>query len=342
MQYKRIAIDTAKSVFSIHAIDESGKVVLRRELRRKDLVSFFAKQAPTEVILEACAASHHWGRTLAGLGHRVKLIPPHYVKPFVRRNKTDRNDAEAICTAASIPDMPSVPVKTAAQQADAMILSVRSLLVRQRTQLVNALRGHAGEFGIVVAKGIAKVAELLRAVAAEPSLPAAALAMLELLGKEIDALDLRLAELNKELAEKHEQNDTSQTLDTIPGFGRLLSLTLALRVDAAQFKDGRHFASWVGLTPKQHSSGGKIRMGGISREGNEEIRHLLVIGAMAVIAGATRSGKPLSPWLSKLLERKPRKLAACALANKMARIAWAMMTTGELYRKPEPHDLPAT
>lgn len=341
MQYKRIAIDTAKSVFSVHAIDESGRVVLRRDLRRRDLVRFFEKQCPTEVVLEACASSHHWGRVLAGLGHTVKLIPPHYVKPFVRRNKTDRNDAEAICTAASIPDMPSVPVKTAAQQADAMILSVRALLVRQRTQLVNALRGHAAEFGVVVGKGIAKVAELLRAVAAEPGLPTAALTMLELLGKEIAALDQRLADLDVELADRHKQNAVSQALDTIPGFGRLLSLTLALRVDAAQFKDGRHFASWVGLTPKQNSSGGKTRMGGISREGHEEIRHLLVVGAMAVIAGATRSGKPLSPWLTKLLERKPRKLVACALANKMARIAWAMMTTGELYRKPEPQALSA-
>lgn len=182
---------------------------------------------------------------------------------------------------------------------------------------------------------------MLCLVAVEPGLPKAALAMLELLGREIEALDERLAGLDIDLKEKHKQTAISQVLDTIPGFGCLLSLTLALRVDAAQFKDGRHFASWVGLTPKQNSSGGKTRMGGISREGNEEIRRLLVVGAMAVIGSAARSGKPLSPWLSKLLERKPRKLAACALANKMARIAWAMMTTGEIYRKPELQMLPA-
>jgi len=336
MQYKRIAIDTAKSVFTVHAIDAADKVVLRRNIRRGDLVKFFEKTEATEVVLEACAASHYWGRTLMGLGHRVRLLPPHYIKPFVRRHKTDRNDAEAICTAASVPDIPSVPIKSAQQQADAMILSVRSLLIRQRTQVVNAVRGHAAEFGTIIAKGIHHVSALLEQLEQDPTIPASARTMFEYLGKQIEQLDAQMAALNTDLAERHKNNPLSQLLETIPGVGRINALTLALRVDPRAFKDGRHFASWLGLTPRQHSSGGKAKMGGISRAGNEEMRQLLVVGAMSVIAGATRSGVTKSPWLKKLLERKPRKLAACALANKMARIAWAMMTTGETFRVAQP------
>ena len=331
MEYKRIAVDTSKHVFTLHGIDAAGAAVLRRDLRRADVEAFFAKLAPCEVVLEACGASHHWGRRLGALGHRVRLLPAQYVKPFVKRGKNDRNDAAAICTAAGQLDQCDVPVKSAEQQAALMVLRVRELLVRQRTQLVNALRGHAAEFGLVTAKGLARIEPLLATIKATAAIPAPAQAMLAVLGEEIAHIDERLATLEAALLALHKANPLSRRLAGVPGIGPVTAITLALSVDPAQFASGRHLAAWIGLTPREHSTGGKQRLGGISRAGNERLRQLLVVGATAVIRHAKPGGKA-SAWLLGLLERKPRKLAAVALANKMARIVWAMMTRGEAYR----------
>jgi transposase len=333
MKFKRIAIDTSKHVFTLHGVDEQERPVLRRELKRANVESFFAKQEATEVVLEACGGSHHWGRLLSKLGHRVRLIPPQYVKPFVKRAKNDRNDAEAISEAAARPTMRSVAVKTADQQADGIILKHREMLVGQRTQAINALRGHAAEFGVVAAKGIVKVAPLLSLLAADIAIPATARAMFQQMGAHIAALDQQVAAVDGELAALHKANPVSQLLAAIPGVGPLGAITLALTVEPGNFASGRHFAAWLGLTPKEHSTGGKQRMGKISKAGNERLRQLLFVGAMSVIRFAKPGGKSASAWLLQLLERKPRKLAAVALANKMARIIWSMMSRGEAYRR---------
>jgi transposase len=333
-EIKRIAIDTSKFVFTLYAVDTADRPVLRKNLRRRELLPFFEKLPPLEVVLEACGGSHHWGRSLAALGHRVRLIPAQYVKPFVKRSKNDRNDAEAISVAASQPSIGSVPVKSVEQQAAAMLLSVRELLVRQRTQLVNALRGHAAELGFVAKLGEKGLAELRGELAAadEAAVPAAAKQALALLGREVDRIELQLAGVDGALMQEHKANALSRRLATIPGIGPVSALSFALRADPAQFESARHFAAWLGLVPRENSTAGKQRLGGISRAGDERLRQLLVLGATTVIQHA-KPGRPgSSEWLLKLLSRKPRKLAAVALANKMARVLWAMMTSGEAYR----------
>jgi transposase len=332
MELKRIAIDTSKHVFTLHGFDPRDRVVLRRELKRAQLEPFFRKLLPTEVVLEACGGSHHWGRFLSELGHTVKLIPPQYVKPFVKRGKNDRNDAEAINEAASRPTMRFVPVKSAVQQAGIMILKTRDLLVRQRTQLINAVRGHAGEFGVIAATGTARVEALLERVAGDETLPEAARDMIALLGEQIKDLDIRITALETRMKQAHKANPVSQLLETIPGVGLIGALSLALTVDPGQFRSARHFAAWLGLTPRERSTGGKQRMGGISRAGDERLRHLLVTGATAVIRHVKPGSRNASAWLLSLLERRPRKVVAVALANKMARVVWAMMMSGEAYR----------
>jgi transposase len=335
----RVAIDTSKSVFTIHAVDARDRPVLRRNLRRAEVAEFFTKLPPVEVAIEACGASHHWGRTLQAMGHTVRLIPAQYVKPFVKRGKNDRNDAEAISEAAARPGMSSVPVKSAEQQANAMLLSVRELLVRQRTQLVNALRGHAGEFGLVRPVGGKGLAQLRADIAADATLPAPATEALTILEREIDRIEARLAEIDARLLAIHKATPESQMLAEVPGIGPVGALNLALRVDFTQFQSGRHFAAWLGLTPRDHSTGGKQRLGGITRAGDTRLRQLLVLGATAVVRftkpGSAKLGRA-SAWLLALLERRPRKLVAVALANKMARIIWAMMTRGEAYRPTAP------
>jgi transposase len=333
MKFKRIAIDTSKHVFTLHGVDDQERPVMRRELKRSQVESFFGAQDATEVVLEACGGSHHWARLLGRLGHGVRLIPPQYVKPFVKRAKNDRNDAEAISEAASRPSMRSVAVKTVDQQADAIILKHREMLVGQRTQAINAMRGHAAEFGVVAAKGTSKVAALLSELATDTTIPAAARAMFAQMAAHIAALDQRVAAVDAELAALHKANPVSQLLAEIPGVGPLGAITMALTVEPANFASARHFAAWLGLTPKEHSTGGKQRLGKISKAGNERLRQLLVVGALAVIRFAKPGSKSASAWLLKLLERKPRKLCAVALANKMARIIWAMMARGEAYRR---------
>src|SRR5271170_3943781 len=334
-QFKRIAIDTSKAVFTIHCIDQYDRPVLRINLRRAQMISFFAKQPPTKIAMEACGGAHHWARELITLGHEVQLIPPQYVKPYVKRGKNDRNDAEAICEAAGRPGMHFVPVKSVTQQAQGMVLKVRETLVGQQTQLVNTLRGHAAEFGVIVAKGIRQVAPLLSAIDAETTIPPGAKDMAAVLGQEIEHLDTRIKQIEAGLIAAHKANEVSQRLATIPGVGPVTALTLATEIEPAAFESGRHLAAWVGLTPKEHSTGGRQRMGGISRAGNERLRVLLVTGATSVIKAAMRPGSALmTDWLRALLQRKPRKVVAVALANKMARVAWALMTRGEVYRRP--------
>lgn len=334
VELKLIAIDTSKYNFTLHGVDERGATVLRRELRRGQVAAFFSKLAATEVVLEACGGSHYWGRTLAALGHRVRLIPAQYVKPFVKRGKTDRIDAAAICEAALRPSMHFVPVKPVETQAAAMVLSVRETLVKQRTQLINTIRGHAVEYGVIAAKGTAHIEALLEGIAADPAIPAAAQAMFALLGRQLEALWEEIATLDRALLAQHKANPVSRQLAEVPGIGPLGALTLALTVDVTQFRSGRHFAAWLGLTPKQNSTGGKPRLGGISRQGNERLRQLLVLGATAVIRQARPGSRSASAWLIGLLQRRPKKLVAVALANKMARVVWAMMTHGQGYRPP--------
>ena len=333
-EIKRIAIDTSKAVFTLHGVDDAGRPILRRNVRRRELLPFFEKLPPVEVVLEACGGSHHWGRALSTIGHRVRLLPAQYVKPFVKRSKNDRNDAEAISVAASQPSISSVPIKSLEQQAAAMLLSVRELLVRQRTQLVNALRGHAAELGMVAPLGEKGLAELRTEIAAadERAVPAAAKQALMLLGQETHRIETRLAAIEVKLMQQHRANLVSRRLSGIPGVGPIGALNFALRIDPAQFRSARHLAAWLGLVPRECSTAGRQRLGKISRAGDERLRQLLVLGATAVIRHAKPGRPATSPWLLSLLGRKPRKLAAVALANKMARIIWAMMTSGQAYR----------
>jgi transposase len=333
----RIGLDTSKHVFQVHGVDDSERAVLRRQVRRSEMARFFAEMPATRIGIEACGASHHWARVLRGLGHEVVLIPPQYIKPYVKRgSKNDAIDAAAICEAMSRPEMRFVPVKSAEGQAGLMVLRVRQLLVKQRTALINAIRGHAAEFGVTAAKGPARVAELLRRVDAEKTaVPAPAREMLSLLAGQLDAVEARLKTLEGQLLAAHKEHQTSQCLATIPGVGPIGAVSFALRVPHPKvFRSGRHFAAWLGLTPREASTGGRRRLGKISREGDDTLRRLLVLGATAVIRVAT-PGKT-SPWLLGLLARRPKKLAAVALANKMARIIWAMLVSGEVYRRPQP------
>jgi|SRR5436853_1452368 len=332
----RIGLDTAKHVFQVHGVDAGEQPVLRRRLGRGEVERFFAKLPPTRIGLEACGAAHHWGRVLQGLGHAVVLLPPQYIKPYVKRGKNDAIDAAAICEAMSRPGMRFVPIKSAERQAALTMLKTRDLLVKQRTMLINAMRSHAAEFGVVAAKGMAKVSELLqRAHAAEAGVPALALEMLRLLASQLDALDTRIKAIEAKLLAWHKADPVSRCLATQPGIGPIGAVSFALKVtDPKTFRDGRHFAAWLGLTPKENATGGRSRPGRISRQGDESLRRLLVLGATTVIQFA-RPGRA-SPWLIQLLARRPRKLAAVALANKMARILWAMMVSGELYRRPQP------
>jgi transposase len=331
-QFKRIAVDTSKSVFTVHGVDESERAVLRRNLRRSEFLAFFRKLPATEVAMEACGGSHHWGRMLTEMGHTVRLIPAQYVKPFVKRGKNDRNDAEAINEATGRPGMRAVPVKSAEAQARAMMLSARELLVRQRTQLVNALRGHAAEMGLVAPIGHKGLAELCTEIACAEALPAAAREALSLLEHAVSALEARIGQIDAKLIKEAKACEASRRLAEAPGIGPITAISFVQRVDMGQFESGRHFAAWLGLVPREKSTGGKQRMGGISRAGNERLRELLVLGATSVIRHAKPGRDGVSAWLLKLLERKPRKLVAIALANKMARMIWAMLTRGEAYR----------
>jgi transposase len=329
-----IGVDTSKSVFQLHGVDEAEKPVLRRKMTRDQMITFFSKLPPAVVGLEACGASHYWARRLQALGHEVRLIPPQRVKPYVPAGKkNDAADAESICEAMSRPRMRFVKVKTADQQADLMLQSTRSLLVRQQTQLSNAIRGHGAELGIVAAKGLGKVDGLLQRIAQDRTLPENARASFGLLGEQFAEVGKRITAIDARLRAWHRGNERSKRLAAIPGVGQRIATTLTMKVpDPHIFRSGRHFGSWVGFTPKDHSTAGKQRLGGITRAGDEELRSLLVVGATAVIQQVRKGRGPQWPWLVDLVKRKEPKRAAVALANKMARIAWKMMVSGASYR----------
>jgi transposase len=327
-----IGLDLAKNVFQIHGVDADGRVLVRRQLRRADMLKFFEGLSPCLVGMEACATAHHWARTISALGHTVKMMPPAYVKPYVKRGKTDAADAEAICEAVTRPTMRFVAVKTVDQQGALMLHKTRDLLVRQRTMLINGLRGHLAEFGIIAARGPGGVKAAIEALhEAQERLPEAARVALHGLVDQLRQLGTTIEQLEARIVAWHRTSDVSRRLATIPGIGPITASAIAAAVpDGSLFRSGRQFAAWLGLTPKAHSSGGKERQVGINKQGGGYIRRLFVVGATAVMRLA-RQDNASRRWAAKLLERKSAKLAAVALANKTARIAWAVMTRGETY-----------
>jgi transposase len=328
----RIGIDTSKIVFQLHGVNAAEQPVLRKKLRRKDLVAFLARLEPTVIGLEACGGSHHWARELEGLGHRVKLIAPQLVKPYVKRGKNDAADAAALCEAMSRPGMRFVAAKSPEQQAALMLMGMRDRLVHNRTQLSNAIRGYAAEFGLIAAKGLDKIEPLLARAQADETLAPLARELFTAHGREYARLQAEIREVEAKLMAWHRGNECSRRLAEIPSVGPISGTLLAMKVpDAAAFRSGRHFAASIGMTPRDHSTAGRQRLGGITRAGDPALRSVLVVGAMAVVRQALRNPSKASPWLVDLLKRKPRKVVAVALANKTARIAWKMMMTGDRY-----------
>lgn len=320
----------------MHGADASGAVVLRKQLRRNRLLEFFARQSPCIVAIEACGGAHYWAREIGNLGHKVRLIAPQYVKPFVKRQKNDAADAEAICEAAQRPTMRFVAVKSEEQQASAAVFRARDLLVRQRTQLINALRGQLAEYGWIVSQGPSHVARLV-AVVDDPTsgLPQAAHALFAILVETLRALDERVRQLDAEIARRAKEDEAARRLMGVPGIGPITAIALmALAPDPATFTKGRDFAAWVGLTPLQKSTGGKQKLGATSKMGERTLRRLLIIGASTVVMHAARKGAAKGSWLARMIACKPRMLVVVALANKMARIVWALMATGEIYKAP--------
>jgi transposase len=323
MQVTTIGLDLAKQVFQVHGVDVKGVAVLRRRLRRSEVVSFFSTLPSCLIGIEACATAHHWARELSRLGHQVKLIPPSYVKAYVKRGKTDAADAEAICEAVSRPSMRFVPLKSTEQQSALMLHRSRDLLVRQRTMLVNAVRGHFAEFGIIAPQGIRRVGELAALLIEEDAttLPPLARQALRALLAQLQALEEQIAILEAAVIASHRDNEASRRLASIPGVGPITASAIVASVaEAHQFKSARHFAAWLGLTPRSHSTGGKERLGGISKQGDPYLRRLLVTGATCVIRYARRKAPGEGGWVKALLARRPARLVSVALANKTARI----------------------
>src|SRR5215472_16679989 len=332
-----IGLDIAKSVFQVHGIDAAGQVVIRRQLKRRYVFAFFQKLSPCLVGIEACASSHYWSRELQALGHTVSLMPPTYVKPYVKRQKNDMADAEAICEAVTRANMRFVPTKTPEQQSGLMLHRTRHLLIRQLTSVINALRAHLAEFGISAPVGRRGIEELLRVVV-DPSdkrVSELARACLAALGSQLLSLKKQILEFDRMILAWHRSNQTSKRLNCIPGVGPLLATALVASVgDPKSFRSGRNFSAWIGLVAKQHSSGGRERLGSISKQGDRYLRSLFVAGALAVIRYAKLHSTNHRPWLTTLLARRPTKVAAIALANKLARMAWALMARGERYYYP--------
>jgi len=339
-----IGIDLAKTVFQVHGVNQTGKAILKRKLRRNQVLDFFAGREPCLVGLEACAGAHFWAREIAALGHEVRIMPPSYVKPYVKRGKTDAADAEAICEAVTRPTMRFVPVKSAERQAALLNHKTRDFLVRQRTQLVNTIRAHLSEFGIVVAKGIHNIERLLEAAkdlpeAARPAvdmlanqLPEAARPAVDMLANQLHETQEKIDDLTARIEAAQKADPLARRLATIPGIGAVTASAIAATTpEVGNFRSARDYAAWLGLTPQPHSSGGKERLGRISKAGNRYLRRLLYLGAMAQIS-ARRCRRPGDDWLWRMLEKKPVKVVAVALANRMARVVWALIRSGESYR----------
>src|SRR5689334_10993309 len=337
-----IGLDIAKSVFQVHGVDDTGTVVMRKRINRSKVLQFFGDLSPCLVGLEACPSAHYWSRELQALGHTVKLMPPSYVKAYLKRSKNDANDAAAICEAVTRPSMRFVPIKSEQQQSGLMLHRTRQLLVRQRTMLSNAIRGHMAELGIISAKGRNGTAELLQVIAnaEDDRIAPVARFCLEMLARQYVTITAEVGSIDKRIHAWHRSCEESRRLEEIPGIGPIVATALVAEIgDWQQFRSGRNLAAWIGLVPKQHSTGGKDRLGRITKQGNRYLRWLLVAGAMAVIRHARQRGTKRL-WLIRIMARRPTKVAAVALANKIARMAWAIMARGERFT--EPRLLPAT
>ncbi len=336
MQITTIGLDIAKNVFQVHGIDAAEKVVVRKQLRRGQVIAFFAALPPCLIGMEACATAHYWARELTKLGHEVRLMPAKDVKAYVKRNKSDAADAEAICEAVRRPTMRFVRAKSAEQQGRLMQHRARDLLLRQRTQTINALRAHLAELGIAAAQGREGLKQLLTIIADEGDerVPIDARASLIVLAAQLQALQTMIGSIEKRLVVQHRANEASKRLESVPGIGLIGASAIAATVtDPKAFRSGRDFAAWIGLVPRQDSTGGKQKLGPISKQGDRYLRRILVVGAHSVLRRAKQSPEKY-PWLTQLLARRPFKVVAIALANKMARIAWALLASGGRYRAP--------